>query len=124
MRRREFITLLGGAVVAWPLAARGQQPAKLPTIGILGTTTASAQAQRTTAFTQRLRQLGWIEGRTVVIEYRWAEGRYERFAEIAAEFIGLKVDVIVTSATAPVLAAKQATSVIPIIFAVARRSRR
>jgi putative ABC transport system substrate-binding protein len=119
MRRREFITLLGGAVVAWPLAARGQQPAKLPTIGILGTTTASAQAQRTTAFTQRLRQLGWIEGRTVVIEYRWAEGRYERFAEIAAEFIGLKVDVIVTSATAPVLAAKQATSVIPIIFAVA-----
>jgi putative tryptophan/tyrosine transport system substrate-binding protein len=119
MKRRKFITLLGGAAAAWPLAARSQQPAKLPTIGILGTTTASAQAQRITAFTRRLHQLGWIEGQTVVIEYRWAEGRYERFAEIAAEFIRLKVDIIVTSATAPVLAAKQATSVIPIIFAIA-----
>jgi putative tryptophan/tyrosine transport system substrate-binding protein len=91
----------------------------LPTIGFSGTTTASAQVQRTTAFVQRLRQLGWIEGRTVAIEYRWAEGRYERFAEIAAEFVRLKVDVIVTAATAPVVAAKQATSVIPIVFAVA-----
>jgi putative ABC transport system substrate-binding protein len=118
IKRREFITLLGGAT-AWPLAARAQQPAKLPTIGFLGTTTASAQVQRSTAFVQRLRQLGWIEGRTVAIEYRWAEGRYERFAQIAAEFVQLKVDVIVTTATAPVLAAKQATSVIPIVFAVA-----
>ncbi len=118
MKRRDFITLLGGAT-AWPLAARAQQPAKLPTIGFLGTTTASAQVQRSTAFVQRLRQLGWIEGRTVAIEYRWAEGRYERFAQMAAEFVQLKVDVIVTTATAPVLAAKQATSVIPIVFAVA-----
>ena len=119
MQRRKFIGLLSGAAAAWPLAARAQQSTKLPIIGFSGTTTASAQVQRTTAFAQRLRQLGWIEGRTVVIEYRWAEGRYERFAEIAAEFIRLKVDVIVTAATAPVLAAKQATSVIPIVFAVA-----
>ena len=119
MRRREFITLLGGAAAAWPLAAHAQQAGKLPTIGFLGATTPSAQGQWVAAFVQRLRELGWIEGRTVAIEYRWAEGRSERFAEIAAEFVRLKVDVIVTSGTAPVLAAKQATSVIPIVFAVA-----
>jgi putative tryptophan/tyrosine transport system substrate-binding protein len=118
VRRREFITLLGGAAVAWPLAARAQQPGKLPTIGFLGTTTPSAWSQWVAAFVQRLRDLGWIEGRTVAVEYRWAEGRDERFAEIAAEFVRLKVDVIVTSGTA-LLAAKQATSVIPIVFAVA-----
>ena len=118
MRRREFITLLGGAA-AWPLAARAQQPGKLPTIGFLGSSTPSAWSQWVAAFVQRLRELGWIEGRTVAIEYRWAEGRSERFAEIAAEFVRLKVDVIVTSGTAAVLAAKQATSVIPIVFAVA-----
>ena len=119
MRRREFITLLGGAAAAWPLAARAQQPAKLPTIGFLGASTPSAESQWVAAFVQRLRELGWIEGRTVAIEYRWAEGRSERFAEIAAEFVRLKVDVIVTSGTAASLAAKQATSVIPIVFAVA-----
>ena len=119
MRRREFITLLGGAAAAWPLAARAQQPAKLPTIGYLGANTPSAESQRIAAFVQRLRELGWIEGRTVAIEYRWAEGRNERFAEIAAEFVRLKVDVIVTAGTAAVVAAKQATSVIPIVFAVA-----
>ena len=119
MRRREFITLLGGAAAAWPLAARAQQPGKLPTIGFLGTSTPSARSRWTAAFVQRLRELGWIEGRTVAIEYRWAEGRSERFAEIAAEFVRLKVDVIVTSGTAAVVAAKQATSVIPIVFAVA-----
>jgi putative tryptophan/tyrosine transport system substrate-binding protein len=118
MRRRQFITLLGGAAVAWPLAARAQQPKKVPRIGLLVTTNASASAPRITAFVQRLRQLGWIEGQTVAIEYRWAEGQYDRFAEIAAEFVRLKVDVIVTAATAPVLAAKQATSSIPIVFAV------
>src|SRR5215471_10352095 len=118
MRRREFITLLGGAAAAWPIAARAQQPAKLPTIGYLGTAAASAWAPWTAAFVQRLRELGWIEGRTVVIEYRWADGRGERFADIAAEFVRLKVDVIVTVGGA-VLAAKQATSVIPIVFAVA-----
>jgi putative tryptophan/tyrosine transport system substrate-binding protein len=118
--RREFITLLGGGAAAWPLAARAQQPAgKLPTIGFLGSGTASAGHPWATAFMQRLRELGWIENRTVAIQYRWGEGRDERFAEIAAEFIRLKVDVIVTVATPPTIAAKQATSVIPIIFAVA-----
>ena len=119
VKRREFITLLGGAAAAWPLAARAQQPAKLPTIGFLGPNTPSLDSHRVAAFVQRLRELGWIEGRTVAIEYRWAEGRTERFAEIAAEFVRLKVDVIVTSGTPPVVAAKQATSVIPIVFAAA-----
>jgi putative ABC transport system substrate-binding protein len=117
MRRREFITLLGGAV-AWPLAVRAQQTSKLPTIGFLGTSTPSAWSQYVAAFAQRLREHGWIEGRTVSIEHRWAEGRSERYAEIAAEFVRLKVDVIVTSGGA-VAAAKQVTSVIPIVFAVA-----
>jgi putative ABC transport system substrate-binding protein len=118
MKRRDCITLLGGAVIAWPLAAHAQQPAKLPTIGFLGTTSPSAWGKWVAAFVQRLRELGWIEGRTVAIEYRWAEGRNERFAEIAAEFVRLKVDVIVTSGGA-VAAVKQATSVIPTVFAVA-----
>jgi putative ABC transport system substrate-binding protein len=118
MKRREFISLLGGAV-AWPLAARAQQPAKLPTIGYLGATTRSVESQRVAAFMQRLRELGWIEGRNFAIEYRWGEGRNERFAEFAAEFVQLKVDLIVTYGTAAVLAAKQATSAIPIVFPVA-----
>jgi len=117
MRRREFISVLGGAAVAWPLAARAQ-PGKLPTLGFLGAITASFQSQHIAAFVRRLRELGWIEGHTVAIEYRWAEARPERFAEIATEFVRLKVDVIVTQGGA-VLAAKQATSVIPIVFASA-----
>jgi putative ABC transport system substrate-binding protein len=117
VKRREFITLLGGAAVAWPLAARAQQPA-MPVIGFLSVTTPSDASQRTTAFVRRLHELGWIEGRTVAIEYRWAEGRGERYTEIAAEFVRLKVDVIVTAGGA-VLATKHATSVIPIVFAVA-----
>ncbi|MFL6805923.1 MAG: ABC transporter substrate-binding protein [Xanthobacteraceae bacterium] len=116
MRRRAFIALLGGAAAGWPLAARAQQPGKLPTIGFLGAAP-SIESQRVAAFEQRLRELGWIEGRTVAIEYRWAEGRSERYAENAAELVRLKVDVIVTSATPPTLAAKQATEVIPIVFA-------
>jgi putative ABC transport system substrate-binding protein len=116
--RREFITLLGGAA-AWPLAARAQQAAKLPTIGLLGSSTPLVMSEWVAAFVQRLRDLGWTEGRTVVIEYRWAEGRSSRAAEIAAEFVRSKVDVIVTYSTSPVLAAKQATSVIPIVFAAA-----
>ena len=119
MSRRAFIALLGGAVAAWPLTARAQQPGKLPTIGFMGQTTRSAAGEWTAAFVQRLRELGWIDGRNVAIEYRWGEGRDERFAEIAAEFVRLKVDVIVTSGTPQVLAAKQATSVIPIVFATA-----
>jgi putative ABC transport system substrate-binding protein len=112
--RRAFITLLGGAA-AWPMAVRAQQTAKLPTIGFLGANTASAQREWTDAFVQRLRELGWIEGRTVAIEYRWAEARSEYFAEIVAEFVRLKVDVILAGGNAAV-AAKQATSVIPIVF--------
>jgi putative ABC transport system substrate-binding protein len=87
MKRREFIILLGGVAVAWPLAAHAQQAAKLPTVGFLGATTPSAQSQWTAAFVQRLRELGWIEGRTIVVEYRWTEGRTERAAEITAEFV-------------------------------------
>src|SRR5205807_1788172 len=118
MNRRGFITLLGGAAAAWPVAARAQQPGKLPTIGFLGANP-SIESQRVAAFEKRLRELGWIEGRTVAIEYRWAEGRNERYAENAAEFVRLKVDVIITSTTPPTLAAKQATAVIPIVFAAA-----
>ena len=117
MKRRTFITLLGGAAAAWPLAARAQQPGKLPTIGFLGASTPAGQSQRTAAFVQRLNELGWSEGRTVAIDYGWAEGRAERAAEIAAEFARHKVDVIFTSGTPAVLAAKQATSSIPIVFA-------
>jgi putative ABC transport system substrate-binding protein len=121
MRRGDFITLIGGtaAATAWPVAARAQQPAKLPTIGFMGQTTRSAAGEWTAAFVQRLRELGWIDGSNVAIEYRWGEGRNERFAEIAAEFVRLKVDVIVTSGTPQILAAKQATSVTPIVFATA-----
>jgi len=118
MERREFIALLGGAAVAWPLAVYAQQSAKR-TIGFMGSGTAGAQSEWTAAFVQRLRELGWRDGDNVTIEYRWAGGRNERFAEIAAEFVRLKVDVIVTHNTPPVLAAKQATSVIPIVFATA-----
>jgi len=117
--RREFITLLGGGAAAWPLAAHGQQPVKLPTVGFLGATTPSAQKKWTDAFVQRLRELGWIEGRTITIEYRWAEGRTERAPEIFAEFVRPKADVIVTHPTPLALAAKQTTSAIPIVFAVA-----
>jgi putative ABC transport system substrate-binding protein len=116
MKRRAFISLLGGAA-AWPLAARAQQPGKLPTIGFFGQTTRSAASEWVAAFVQRLRELGWIEGRTITIEDRWSEGRAERFVQIATEFVRLKVDVIVTSGTPQVLATKQATSVIPIVFA-------
>jgi putative ABC transport system substrate-binding protein len=118
MRRRDFITLLGGAAATWPLAGRAQQRA-MPVIGFLVAGTPLSHGQWVAAFVQRLRELGWTEGRTIAIEYRWGEGRNERFAEIAAEFVRRKVDVIVTSATAAVVAAMQATSVIPIVFAAA-----
>jgi nucleotide-binding universal stress UspA family protein len=99
IERRKFLATVGGAA-AWPLPAWAQQPGKLPTIGFLVAGTPSSHGQWVAAFVQRLRELGWIEGRTVAIEYRWAEGRTERAAEIAAEFVRLKVDIIVTSATA------------------------
>ena len=119
MHRREFITLLGGAAAAWPIASRAQE-AKLPTIGFLGAGAASDSVWKDwiASFVQRLRELGWIEGRTVLIEYRWGEGRAERYADIADEFVRLKVDVIVTSGSA-VVAVKRATSVIPIVFPTA-----
>ena len=117
MRRRDFIAALGGAAAVWPLAARAQQR-KLPTIGFLGTGSASAWSQWAAAFVARLRELGWIEGQTVAIEYRWVEGRSERYTELTTELVGLKVDVIVTAGTA-VPAAKRATSTIPIVFALA-----
>src|SRR4029450_2836841 len=116
--RRKFLATLGVAA-AWPLAARAQGTGKLPTIGFLVAGTPTSHGQWVAACVQRLRELGWIEGRTITIEYRWAEGRSERFAEIAAELVRRKVDVIVTSATAAIVAAKQATSVIPIVFAAA-----
>src|SRR5579864_9420177 len=118
MRRREFITLLGGAAASWPMAAGAQQTPRLPTIGFLGATTPSAQSQWTGAFVQRLRDLGWIEGRTITIEYRWGEGRSEVSPKIVAEFVQSKVDVIVVPGGAT-LAAKQATSNIPIVFTAA-----
>jgi putative tryptophan/tyrosine transport system substrate-binding protein len=118
MRRRDFITLLGTAVT-WSLAARAQQSAKLPLIGFLGQSAPSSENQRLTAFVQRLRELGWTEGRNIVIEVRWAQARPERATEFAAEFVRLKADVIVTSGTPQVLAIKQVTSVVPIVFAVA-----
>ena len=114
VRRRDFIKVVAGSIAVWPLAARAQQPGKLPIIGFLGTD-ASAWSSYTAAFLQRLRELGWIEGRTIAIEYRWSEGRPARNAEIAAEFVRMKVDVIVTNAFAAATV-KQATSVIPIVF--------
>src|SRR5262247_3281309 len=119
IERRELLAALCGAAVAWPLAARAQQPGKLPTIGFLVSGTPSSHGPWVAGFVQRLRELGWIEGRTIAIEYRWAEGRSDRAAEIAAEFVRRNVDVIVTSATAVIVAAMQATSVIPIVFAAA-----
>jgi len=101
VKRREFIAMLGGAA-SWPLgAAHAQQPDKLPTIGFLGTTTRSAWSEWSVAFLQRLRELGWIEGRTVAIEYRWAEGRVEGLTELASELVRKKVDVIVTAGPRP-----------------------
>jgi putative ABC transport system substrate-binding protein len=118
MKRRQFITLLAGAA-AWPLAAWAQQPGKRPIIGFLGDSTALGESERAAAFARRLHDLGWIEGRTIAIEYRWADGRSERLAEIAAEFARLNVDIIVTGGTPAVMAAKQAAPVVPIVFAAA-----
>ena len=118
MRRREFITALGGAA-AWPLAAGAQQGARVPTVGFLSTGMPSSHGHLLAALVQRLRELGWIDGRTVAIEVRWAEGLFERFAEIAAEFVRLKVDIIVTAGAA-VPAIRQVASITPIVFAGAQ----
>src|SRR5262249_28322567 len=116
-KRREFITLLGGTA-AWPLTAQAQQPA-MPVIGWLGGGAAASPRAWGDAFVRRLGELGWIEGRTVAIQYPSGEGRAERYAEIAAEFVRLKPDVIVGAGTEAAIAAKQATSSIPIVFPTA-----
>jgi putative tryptophan/tyrosine transport system substrate-binding protein len=118
MRRREFIAVIGGAAVM-PLAVRAQQTLKRATIGLLGSSTAAAQSEWTAAFLQRLRELGWSEGENIAIHYRWAEGRTERLPSLADELVRLRVDVIVTHNTPPTLAAKKATSEIPVVFATA-----
>jgi putative ABC transport system substrate-binding protein len=118
MKRREFITLLGGAA-ACPLASRAQQSPKVPTIGFLGSGTPTTAGTWVAAFAQRLRELGWIEDRNIKIDLRWAEGRNDRSAEIAADFVRLRVDVIVTYSSEHTQIAKQATSIIPIVFALA-----
>ena len=118
MRRREFITLLGGAAAALPFAVHAQQSRNLPTIGFLATGSGAAWGEWVAAFGRRLRELGWIEGSTVVIDVRWASGQDERISEIAAEFVARNVDMIVTSGLA-VPATKQVTSTIPILFAIA-----
>jgi putative ABC transport system substrate-binding protein len=119
MRRRDFVKVVAGAVTALPLAAAAQQPAKQPTIGFLGSGTRDSQNQWVAAFLQRLRELGWVEGRNITIEYRWAEGSSDRAAQLAADLVRLKVDVIVTYANPIILAAKQSTSATPIVFAAA-----
>jgi putative ABC transport system substrate-binding protein len=116
MKRREFITLLGGAAAAWPLAARAQQPAKVARIGFLGNSTAALEANLVGPFRDGLRELGYEEGRDIVIEYRWADGRYERFPALIAELIALKVDAIVTAGTPASLAVKNATTTIPLVM--------
>jgi ABC-type uncharacterized transport system substrate-binding protein len=117
VRKREFIALVGGAVVSWPLSVRAQQSGKLPTIGYVGSAPRMGESQRDVALLQRLHELGWIEGRTLAIEYRWAENRFDRYEEVAAEFVRLNVDVIVTFGSA-VPAFKQVTSATPIVFAI------
>src|SRR5262245_32280032 len=115
MRRREFITIAGGAAISWPLAARSQHAGKLPTIGFLGGSP-SYWGRWVLAFVHRLRELGWTEGKTIAIEYRWVEGSSERMDEIASEFARLKGDLIVTSGTKPVAASMQATSGTPTVI--------
>jgi len=116
MRRREFLGVVGGAAAGWPLAALAQPAGKLPTIGFLGGGTLASQRAWLAAFVRRLNELGWVEGRNVAIEYRWGEGRTERYAELAAELVRLKVDVIFAGSTEAALAVKHATSAIPTVF--------
>ena len=117
MRRRDFITLVGGAAVGWPLSARAQQTGKVSRIGYLGVSSASLERRDLDAFRQTLRDLGHVEGENITIEYRWAEGDDSRLPSLAVELVQLKVDVIVTEGTPGTLAAKQATNTIPIVFA-------
>jgi putative tryptophan/tyrosine transport system substrate-binding protein len=115
MQRREFISLLGGVAAAWPFAARAQLPGKVYRIGFLWDSP-NAFLDALEAFRQGLRDLGYVEGRNIVIEYRWAEGKPERMRELAEELVRLKVDVIMAPSSIYTAAAKRATSTIPIIF--------
>jgi putative ABC transport system substrate-binding protein len=118
MKRREFITLLGGSAAAWPRVARAQQAAKIARIGFLGATSLSAVEDRLDRFRTGLRDLGYIEGQNILIDFRWAEGRYARLVEFAAELVRLKVDILATYGTPATLAAKQATTTVPIVMIV------
>ena len=116
MKRREFITLLGASAVAWPLAAGAQQNGKMPRIGFLGNSTAALEANLIEPFRDGLRALGYEEGHTIVIEYRWAEGNYARFSALIAELLAAKVDVLVTAGTPASLAIKKATTSVPVVM--------
>jgi putative tryptophan/tyrosine transport system substrate-binding protein len=118
MRRRDFIALVGGVTAVWPLAAHAKVSPKVPTVGFLGPSTPSVASGRIAAFEERLKELGWIGGRNVIIEYRWADGKPERYEPVAGELVRLNVDVIVTWGTETALAAKRQTSVIPIVFTI------
>jgi len=118
IRRREFITLLGGAAAAWPVAAWAQQAGKVVRIGFLGAASASGYANQVTGFRAGLRDLGYVEGTNAIIEYRWAEGNYERLPGLVADLIRSNVDVIVTHGTPGSLAAKRATAKVPIVFGI------
>src|SRR5215475_14372746 len=119
MRRRDFIRLIGGSATGWPLVAGAQQaPTKIFRIGYLSTVSADSLPKRVQAFRAALHDLGYREGRDFVIEYRWADGKYERLPDLLADLVRLKVDVIVTHGTPGVLAAKQATTSIPVVMAV------
>ena len=119
MRRREFITFLGGAAVGWPLAASAQTQPKIPRVGFAFGSTPTTVKHVFEAFRQRLRELGYVEGQTIVLEVRWAEGRLERLPELAGELVGLKADVLVAGGSAAALAAKNATQTIPIVIVAA-----
>jgi putative ABC transport system substrate-binding protein len=116
VKRREFITLLGGAAAGWPLSARAQQAGKIPRVGFMGNSTAALEANLVGPFRDGLRELGYQEGRNIVIEYRWADGKYERFPALVAELLAVPVDVIVTAGTPATLAVKKATSSVPLVM--------